>query len=221
MIPTIDQKREKEQEKLWASVETLSSINSEQAEAVLKTTVERSLKQMGFATPAISGLSLKITDLQSVLELHELERKIKQQLKKADRETASELLIDYFEKVSQMTDEDPATIQKKLLASLVARNAQKTIKPFYIRRSAKRHKTTSSYYSPSEAAKKIGLSDQTIRRMCEKGKFEGAYKTDGGHWKIPKSNFITTDEQDARAKDFFERIDAKNQKAGQVDEFDL
>lgn len=217
MAPTIDQ----EQENLWASVETLATINTEQAEAVLKTTVERSLKQMGFTTPAITSLSFKITDPQYVMELHLIERKIKHQLNRDDLEAAYELLIDYLEKVSQMTDEDSAAIRKKLIASLMASKAKPSLKRSFLNHSSIQKKITSSYYSPSEAAKKIGLSDQTIRRMCEKGKFDGAYKTDGGHWKIPKNNFITTDEQDARAKAFFERIDVKNQEAGQVDEFDL
>lgn len=217
MMPTIDQ----EQEKLWASVETLSAINAEQAEAVLKTTVERSLNQMGFTTPAISSLALKITNPQSVIDLHHIERKIKHQLRNKDREMDYELLIDFLTKISEMTDEEPATIQKKLVASLIANTIESSLKTSSDTRPTRHQKTENSFYSPSEAAEKIGLSDQTIRRMCEKGKFAGAYKTNGGHWRIPKENFITTDEQDKRAKAFFERIDIKNQKAGNVDEFDL
>lgn len=217
MIPTIDQ----EQEKLWASVETLSTINTEQAEAVLKTTVERSLSQMGFTTPAISSLSLKIADPQSVLDLHQIEQKIKHQLKNKDRELAYELLIDYLSKLSEMTDKDPSVIHKKLIASLMANSAKNSLRASLVNRPIRHQKTENSFYSPSEAAEKIGLSDQTIRRMCEKGKFAGAYKTDGGHWRIPKANFITTDQQDKRAKAFFDRIDVKNHKAGNVDEFDL
>lgn len=217
MIPTIDQ----EQEKLWASVETLSSINTEQAEAVLKTTVERSLKQMGFTTPAISSLALKITDPQSVIELHRIEREINLQLNNKNLEMAYELLIDYLSKLSEMTDKDPSLIHKKLIASLMANSAKNSLRASLVNRSNRHQKAGNSFYSPNEAAEKIGLSDQTIRRMCEKGKFAGAYKTDGGHWRIPKANFITTDQQDKRAKAFFDRIDLKNQEAGNVDEFDL
>ena len=217
MMPTIDQ----EQEKLWASVETLSAINTEQAEAVLKTTVERSLNQMGFTTPAISSLELKITNPQSVIDLHHIERKIKHQLKNKDHEMAYESLVDYLSKLSEMTDKDPAVIHKKLIASLMANSAKNSLRASLVNRPSRHQKTENSFYSPSEAAEKIGLSDQTIRRMCEKGKFAGAYKTNGGHWRIPKENFITTDEQDKRAKAFFERIDIKNQEAGNVDEFDL
>lgn len=70
------------------------------------------------------------------------------------------------------------------------------------------------FYTPSQVAKKLGLSGQTIRRMCEKGKFPEAYQTDGGHWKIPKHLFITTDEQDRKAAEVLERIDQKNRQAG-------
>ena len=217
MIPTVDQ----EQEKLWASVETLSTINTEQAEAVLKTTVERSLRQMGFTTPAISSLSLKITDAQSVIDLHQIERKVKHHLKNKDRETAYELLIDYLLQLSEMTDKEPSLIHKKLIASLMANSERNSLSASLVKRTTKHRKIENSFYSPSEAAEKLGLSDQTIRRMCEKGKFVEAYKTDGGHWRIPKENFITTDEQDKRAKAFFDRIDTKNHEAGNVDEFDL
>ncbi|WP_161493888.1 helix-turn-helix domain-containing protein [Virgibacillus necropolis] len=78
-----------------------------------------------------------------------------------------------------------------------------------------------NYLTSSEVAKKLRLSGQTIRRLCDKGKFEGAYKTDGGHWRIPKDAFITTTEQDEKAESVLRRINEKNQEAGEVDEFDL
>lgn len=70
------------------------------------------------------------------------------------------------------------------------------------------------YYTTSEAAKKLGVSDQTIRRMCERGKFKGASRAGGdGHWRIPEENFITTSEQDKKAERILQQIDKKNVEA--------
>lgn len=217
MIPAIDD----EQEKLWSSVESLFVISPEQAEAVLKVTIERFLSRMGLTLPAISNLTLKITDLNSVKDLHQIEKTIDHQLKNNDREVTYELLIDFLMKLSEMTDSEPTVVQKKLIASLIANIIEGSLKTSFDTCPPRDRKNENSFFSPSKAAKKIGLSDQTIRRMCEKGKFTGAYKTDGGHWRIPKSNFVTTDEQDNRAKNFFDRIDIKNQEFGNEDEFDL
>jgi len=57
-----------------------------------------------------------------------------------------------------------------------------------------------TYYSTTEAAEKLGLSDQTIRRMCDKVKFKGAYKTEGGHWRIPENTFITSPSKTKKPK---------------------
>lgn len=77
------------------------------------------------------------------------------------------------------------------------------------------------YYKPNEVAKRLGLSDQTIRRMCENGKFKEAFKTDGGHWRIPEDDFVATRKQDRKAEQVLEHIDMKNNEVGDIDEFDL
>lgn len=78
-------------------------------------------------------------------------------------------------------------------------------------------------YTSSEAAKKLGLSEQTINRMCEKGRFTGAKRSDdiNGEWVIPQENFITTNEQDDVAEMVLQKIDNKNKKAGDIDEFNV
>jgi len=79
------------------------------------------------------------------------------------------------------------------------------------------------FYSCSEVAKKLGLNEQAIGRMCEQGKFKGAKGSDDkeGHWLIPQENFITTNEQDEVADKILQTIDKKNMKAGDIDEFNL
>lgn len=43
--------------------------------------------------------------------------------------------------------------------------------------------------STTEAAKRLGYSDDKIRRMCEAGKFPNAARDgSGGHWRVPESD---------------------------------
>lgn len=76
------------------------------------------------------------------------------------------------------------------------------------------------FYTTIEAAKKLGLSNKVIMRMCDQGKFKGASRVDG-HWRIPKVNFITSKEQDGTGEITLKNINNKNKEAGEVDEFDL
>jgi len=67
-------------------------------------------------------------------------------------------------------------------------------------------------YSLDEVGKKLGLDRQTVQKLCEKGRFQDAHKTENGDWLIPDQNFITTREQDARAEEILRQIDRKNQE---------
>jgi predicted transcriptional regulator len=75
--------------------------------------------------------------------------------------------------------------------------------------------------SLNEAAEKLGLSENTIRNMCHKNMFKGAYQTETGQWLIPEDNFITNQEQDKRTYELFRRLDEKNKRIGDIDEFDF
>lgn len=78
------------------------------------------------------------------------------------------------------------------------------------------------YYTTSEAAKNLGLSKRIIIRLCEQGKFKGARQVGAnGHWRIPEENFIIKREQYEATEKKLRQIDKKNEKAGDVDEFDL
>lgn len=76
-------------------------------------------------------------------------------------------------------------------------------------------------YTTSEAAEILHVSDQTIRRMCEAGKFPGATRTDGGHWRIPTKHFKVTLNESRRIDYDLEDIRRKSTEGGPVDEFDL
>ncbi|WP_257348178.1 helix-turn-helix domain-containing protein [Pseudalkalibacillus decolorationis] len=220
---------DQEQDKMWESVQTLAEIDVDQAKAVFKAVIERSLQQLDLLTPMVSSMRLSLPSADDLLQLQSIEKSMRDALAHQDEEKTYEILVDYIEYVSKMVEDDPHKIQKKLLASFLSEGHKRKMK---LKQVDGIYAITTpvaplskeidvAYYTPKEVAKKLGLSDQTIRRMCEKGKFEGAYKTDGGHWKIPQGAFITTTKQDKRAEDVLRRIDANNKEAGDVDEFDL
>lgn len=219
MMPAMNDEREQEQ--LWDTVKVLTNIDKEKAETVLKTTIEKSLRLMDIHAPIISRLHFNIPDDRYLSRLKELNACISKQIAMDITENTYEQVLDYIDLVSDIT-EKPAQTSKQLLASILAENARKvhsdtnSVQPIVSIEREENH-----YYKPNEVAKKLGLSDQTIRRMCEKGKFKEAFRTEGGHWRIPEDNFITSPKQDKQAKEFFEHIDRKNGEVGDVDEFDL
>lgn len=215
---------DREHEKMWESIETLAGIDEEQATIVFKLAVERSLREIDSFTPAISAIPLSLPDHATLLEMKQLDRNIRNALKERKREKAYEFLIDYIDLLSQVTGKDPLQVRKQLISSVLAKRSRRRVHhstPMHLMKPHKKTNLDSLFYSTSEAGRKLGLSDQTIRRMCEKGKFPEARKTEGGHWRIPKTSFITSNEQDERASRILDNIDAKNRAAGYADEFNL
>lgn len=41
------------------------------------------------------------------------------------------------------------------------------------------------YVTPTVVARKTGVDPRTIRRALEDGRIVGAFKTPGGHWRVP------------------------------------
>ncbi|RKO61733.1 putative site-specific integrase-resolvase [Caldibacillus debilis GB1] len=70
-------------------------------------------------------------------------------------------------------------------------------------------------YSTLEAAEIVGVSDQTIRRWCEKGKFPEAKRTESGHWRIPKKYFKISLEDARKRRKFEQRLNEYNAKHGE------
>ncbi|WP_141603548.1 helix-turn-helix domain-containing protein [Terrilactibacillus laevilacticus] len=227
MTATID----REQETLWDTVKFLAKQQDiDKAEAVLKATIEKSLQLLNLYTPIVSHLRFSIPDEQFLNELKHLDADIRKKISRDITEKTYEEILDYIKMISEMT-EDPQVTNKKMLASILfkkakqdARVRRKTPTQFpevQIKIDEAVKEGEKPFYTTSEAGHKLGLSDQTIRRMCESGKFKGAYRSEGGHWRIPEENFITTREQDIKGNGILEHLDKKNQEEGDVDEFDL
>ena len=70
-------------------------------------------------------------------------------------------------------------------------------------------------YSTLEAAEIVGVSDQTIRRWCEKGKYPEAIKTGGNRWRIPKEYFKIPLEEARKRKAFEHQLNEFNAQFGE------
>ncbi len=76
------------------------------------------------------------------------------------------------------------------------------------------------FLTTGDAAKKLGVSDQTIVNWIEAGKLR-AEKTLGGHYRVYADQFKTTDEQDQAFDEFFDRMHKRFEHLPPVDEDDL
>ncbi|AJD92864.1 hypothetical protein JMA_35470 [Jeotgalibacillus malaysiensis] len=82
-------------------------------------------------------------------------------------------------------------------------------------------KISKEFYTSSETALILGVSDQTVRRMCDNGKFPEANRTDGGHWRIPSNYFKVSPQEALHAEQQLKKIHSKALSGGPVDEFDV
>ncbi|MFD1362846.1 helix-turn-helix domain-containing protein [Lentibacillus salinarum] len=219
----------REQETLWDTVKYFTQLeDANKAETLLRTTLEKSMRLMNIYTPIISDLRFSIPDEKHLDQLRHLDMAIRKKISTSSYEQTFEELLDYIQMISEMT-EDAQDTNKKMVASILAKKTKQKVRlrktvhsPLdKISPAEVKKESNHPYYTTSEAAHKLGLSDQTVRRMCESGKFNGAYRSEGGHWRIPEDNFITTKEQDQKVDKLFKQLDRKNREAGGVNEFDL
>jgi len=57
-------------------------------------------------------------------------------------------------------------------------------------------------FTLKKLALQLGKSERTVRRWCDRGLVPGAYRTKGGHWRIPKEAVRRFDEIDKNASAF-------------------
>lgn len=74
--------------------------------------------------------------------------------------------------------------------------------------------------STGEVAKKLGVSTQTVVNWIESGKLK-AFRSPGGHYRIPAHQFKTTEKEDAEFDDFFKRQQEKYKDILPLDDDEL
>ncbi|MCD7034599.1 helix-turn-helix domain-containing protein [Metabacillus sp. GX 13764] len=206
---------EKDHENLWSAIWTLSSQELfDQSKTLIKLAIENTLTGTPFSNliEEIHSINpspnpFKKEDAEKFMEIEKQLMNTSSFENENTKLDAKLAIIDYLELISKILDDSQEELRKKLLANLITLEEKPSNKAAGI--------------SPKEASIILGVSDQTIRRMCEKGKFPGAYKTDGGHWKIPSSHFKITKAQASQIELDIKDIRKKAIEGGEVDEFDV
>lgn len=169
---------------LWDSVLTLlRAREAEQALSVLKKAAEGTFSVIHVSPDFLDAAKMHVPTLAQVVQLKELDIKIKQSLENGRFDETSRCFVQFAERLDEL-------FQTSRKPEIEMALYQVILRMLYV------HETPNLYihekkamYTTSEAAEKLNVSDQTIRRMCENDKFPGAYKTDGGHWRIPSRYF--------------------------------
>jgi excisionase family DNA binding protein len=214
--------KEYEHEKLWETVSFLTENHRlDEAKTLFKVIVEKTFSALKQPADFLNTVAIEIPSAELIFKMRDIDNEIKEHLQLHDIETASKCFLDYIDRLSEFTTvSDKKQIQKQIIATLLARDYIKKIKDEQDFAGIFSDKDV-EYFSPKQVGEKLGISDQTVRRMCDKGKFPEAIKTIGGHWRIPRNYFTTTKDQDLKAETIMKEIDKKNREVGDADEFNL
>ena len=211
----------------WDSVESLYREDIKKAEKDVKEIVQDTFQLMGFADLVNSVYHVQLQQ-DTLSRLRDLDVKIRMALQIRKKDRLRTLFPDYVHHFISMIPKDERERFIKQIATKVfdSQSPIKDIGPAYTNKEEKTMKGNGTIskvdtYTSQEAAQILGVSSQTIRRWCEQGLFKDAYRTHGGHWRIPMENFKMTIKQAYRAEKAMEEVDRKSYEAGDIDEFEL
>lgn len=210
--------KERDAELLWDTVSLLNEQNYiENAKAVFISIVERTFTLLKQSIDFLDDSNIEMPSKELSKHFRFIDRQIRSSLMMNDYESAHEQLVEYIELLSQIfPDEiDKKQFQKRIVAKLLTSHFLETTGNEHV--SVLVAKNT-EVYSSTEAAEILGISDQTIRRWCDKGKYPDAYQTDGGHWRIPKKYFKINLEEAIKRKEFEEQLNQFNTEKGEISE---
>jgi excisionase family DNA binding protein len=223
-------------EGLWKSILILvKGQHFPEAYEVMKVIADQTMQSFtGMSVFSAFSIPLnKIIDEKEILTMQSMSNEIDKLIHLKEKERAADRITEYLGSIIHLFSESQteaenmykkvvkALIESKMTDSVSDQNS-KISEPAEIYRLSTEY-TNSDYATTSEAAEIGGVSDQTIRRWCEKGKFPGAYQTEGGHWRIPQKLFKVTLQQAREANAFMKKVDedTRRQLGDDIDEFDL
>lgn len=231
-------------EKLWETAQILVADNkTEQAEIVIHSIASHVVGR--YSGKPVEEVILKPTSkkefkVEVLISMKELSKEVSLLVKNQHFESAQEKVLEYLDGiVSLLTSsyEEELRLRRFYLKNLIhiskpQRDRGLSNSGQYIAYESSLSEpilstisspvsTALETYTTSEVAGILNVSDQTIRRMCDAGKFPGATRTDGGHWRIPKEHFKVSREQSKQIDKDLAAIRRKSDEGGQVDEFDL
>ncbi len=214
---------EHEEEILWDTVALLKDQDrSEYALVLFKRLIKGTLSTLRLSTTFLDEVEIDLPSGESMVRIRTQDKKIYESLKSKDTVAAYENLVEYVEKLSEVI---PELDRKGILAKMIADQAQMREESIILTPTAtiplQDEVDYANSYSTLEVAEIIGVSDQTIRRWCEKGKYPDAKKTEGNRWRIPKKYFKITLEEARKRKAFEQQLNEFNAQYGEVNDGDF
>lgn len=213
-------------EELWETAEELvREEKTKQAVTVIQSIASHAVGRYS-GTPVeivLKPLTKKKFDVKKIHLLRELAKEVSFLEEKKEFERAREKAFDYLEEIVHLLatdEEEERELRKKYFHHLIRIREKQRKSRMRIQRSSQIGLAVETY-TTSEAAEILHVSDQTIRRMCDAGKFPGATRTEGGHWRIPKQYFNVSLDQAREMKSELAQVRKKAQEGGEVDEFHL
>jgi excisionase family DNA binding protein len=183
--------------------------------------------------PAFSIPHNKTLDEKEILSMQSMSNEIDELIQQKETEEAADRITEYLGRIIHLFSDSQTEAEdmyKKVVKALIESKMTNSDYDKFskISEPAEIYKvntdyTNRVYATTSEAAEIGGVSDQTIRRWCEKGKFPGAYQTEGGHWRIPQKLFKVTLQQAREADAWMKKVDedTRRQLGDDIDEFDI
>lgn len=210
---------------LWDS--TLALIRADQpdlAVSVLRKAIESSFAAVNQTVEFLNRVTLKIPSEEQIRSLKAFDSAIQQAVKNGHFDEAGDRYAQYLKALQGIFEDcEDLEIEKMFLGQLLKTSYQSKNTANLVKEHAAAYTTEAKAYTTSEAAEILHVSDQTIRRMCEKGKFPDAYKTVGGHWRVPSKYFKITPEEARMREEGMASIDRKTKEivGRDIDEFNV
>lgn len=203
--------KEQDEKALWDTVEILQHERKlDSVSAFFKMMIERTFTLLHKPTDFLYDLSFEMPSTEILQSFHELDTEIRRAIRFGDRQKTYLLLVEYIDLLPHFVQSDDLNeIRKSILANILSASEQ----PANLLVQEK-----VEMYTSSDVAEIMDVSDQTIRRWCEKGKYPEAFQTEGGHWRIPQKYFKLTLEQARNRKVFEKELNKYNASKGEAND---
>ncbi|HEX7065647.1 MAG TPA: hypothetical protein VF199_11325, partial [Bacillales bacterium] len=155
---------------LWDAASALIDANCpDLVSPILRKAIEGSLSAVGQSLDFLNNVTIKIPSEEQIRSLKAFDSAIQQAVKNGNFDEAGDRYGQYLEALQDIIEEGPE-LKKKFYGKLLEASYESNNASGLVNEKAATYTTAArTTYTTSEAAEIINVSDQTIRRMCEKG----------------------------------------------------
>lgn len=200
---------------LWdAALELIRSGSPDLAIPVLRKAIKGSFSAIQGPLEFLNQVTIQTPSQEQIQSLKAYDTATQQALKHRNFDEAGDRYDQYIKALQAIFEEGESDeMRKRLFGRLLKTSYESQPATGLVHEQATPYTIAESQvYTTTEAAEIINVSDQTIRRMCEKGKFPEAYKTEGGHWRVPKKYFKISLEQARERKENIQPLKVRRYK---------